>query len=181
MDRLDPRFSNYNGRSASGDEWYYCDIFKVANFRQCEKRIADVLGRFKDKQEKEIYVMHYTNLKHYLGFICDHYDEEIESFNKDLDSMIDNLNRNQMKPIVPNPYQGTSATSTIEERFKEMIRVYLDTLPPTKKEVTKEECFAAIPFTFNKNNGWRWLKEVVPKHKPEITVKYKSKYKESMI
>ena len=47
MDKLKSRFSGYNGRSSVDDLWYYSDIFRVANFRAVEKRIEDVLGRFR--------------------------------------------------------------------------------------------------------------------------------------
>ena len=53
VDKLKSRFATYNGRSAAGDEWYFSDIFKVDSFKACEKRIEDVLGRFRDKKERK--------------------------------------------------------------------------------------------------------------------------------
>jgi hypothetical protein len=58
-DKLASRFSTYNSRSAAGDEWYYSDTFLVADYRQIESRLKDLVGRFRDKKSKEIYVMHY--------------------------------------------------------------------------------------------------------------------------
>lgn len=54
MDKLKSRFAGYNGRSSVDDLWYYSDIFRVANFRAAEKRIEDVLGRFRERKNKEI-------------------------------------------------------------------------------------------------------------------------------
>jgi prophage antirepressor-like protein len=188
MEKLKPRFSGYNGRSSVDDEWYYSDIFKVANFRAAEKRIEDVLGRFRERKNKEIYVLHYSDLRRYVEWICEHYEDEIEEFNKELDVLISNLNKHKLRPIIPPPYQGTSATitrivdgvpssitieSTIEEQFKHKIKVYLDTLEPTTKEVKRTELFEQVPFNFNRIDGWRWLKEVIPKFKPELNLKYR--------
>src|SRR5579864_9321810 len=99
VDKLKSRFATYNGRSDAGDEWYFSDIFKVASFKACEKRIEDVLGRFRDKKEKEMYVMHYVDLSRYLDFICEHYENELETFNKELNDLIANLNRRDSETV----------------------------------------------------------------------------------
>jgi hypothetical protein len=169
MDKLKPRFSGYNGRSSVDDMWYYSDLFKVANFKAAEKRIEDVLGRFRERKNKEIYVLHYKDLRRYVEWICDHYEDEIEKFNIELDVLIGNLNRHQLRPVIPPPYEGTSAVitrfvdgvpvnttieSTIEDKFKHKIKVYLDTLTSTTKEVKRTELFSKVDFNFNKIEAW---------------------------
>jgi hypothetical protein len=188
MDKLKPRFSGYNGRSSVDDLWYYSDIFRVANFRECEKRINDVLGRFRERKSKEIYVLHYKDLKRYVEWITQHYEDEIEKFNEELDMLISNLNRHNLRPFVPPPYQGTSATITrivdgipinttiddsVEEQFKHKIKVYLDTLDSTSKTIKRTDLFSKVDFNFNKVEAWRWLKEIIPQHKPEIKLNYR--------
>jgi hypothetical protein len=172
MDKLRSRFAGYNGRSSVDDMWYYSDIFRVANFKAAEKRIEDVLGRFRERKNKEMYVLHYDDLKRYVEWICDHYEDEIEKFNEDIDVLICTLNRHNKKPIIPNPYQGTSATITrivdgiptnttiedsIEDQFKHKIKIYLDTLESTTKEVKRTDLFSRIDMNFNKIKGWRIL------------------------
>ncbi|CCV02100.1 hypothetical protein IIV25_082R [Invertebrate iridovirus 25] len=164
------------------------DIFRVANFRAAEKRIEDVLGRFRERKNKEIYVLHYDDLKRYVEWICDHYEDEVEKFNQELDMLISNLNRFNLTPIIPLPFQGTSATitrivngipthtmieSSIEDQFKNKIKVYLDTLHPTTKEIKRTDLFSQVPFNFNKIDAWRWLKEVIPSYKPELKLHYR--------
>ena len=159
MDKLKSRFSGYNGRSSVDDMWYYSDLFKVANFKAAEKRIEDVLGRFRERKNKEIYVLHYSDLRRYIEWICDHYEDEIEKFNIELDVLIGNLNRHQLRPVIPPPYQGTSAIITrivdgiptnttiedsIEDQFKHKIKVYLDTLESTTKEVKRTDLFSKV-------------------------------------
>jgi prophage antirepressor-like protein len=183
MDKLKPRFSGYNGRSSVDDMWYYSDLFKVANFKAAEKRIEDVLGRFRERKNKEIYVLHYSDLRRYVEWICDHYEDEIEKFNIELDVLIGNLNRHQLRPVIPPPYQGTSATITrivdgiptnttiedsIEDQFKHKIKVYLDTLNPNTKEIKRTDLFSKVDINFNKIEAWRWLKEIIPQYKPNI-------------
>jgi prophage antirepressor-like protein len=108
MDKLKSRFAGYNGRSSVDDMWYYSDIFRVANFRAAEKRIEDVLGRFRERKNKEMYVLHYDDLRRYVEWICKHYEDEINKFNEELDVLICDLNRYNKKPVIPKPYQGTS-------------------------------------------------------------------------
>jgi hypothetical protein len=188
MEKLRPRFAGYNGRSSIDDEWYYSDLFRVANFKAAEKRVEDVLGRFRERKNKEIYVLHYKDLKKYVEWICEHYEDEIEKFNEELDMLIGNLNRHNLRPVIPSPYQGTSATitrivdgiptsttieSTIEDQFKQKIKVYLDGLESTTKEIKRTELFNQVPFNFNKIDAWRWLKEILPTYKPELNLKYR--------
>jgi hypothetical protein len=188
MTKLKPRFSNYNGRSSVDDEWYYSDIFKVASFKAAEKRIEDIIGRFREKKSKEIYLMHYSNLRQQIEWICEHYEDDVDNFNEELDILINNLNRHHLRPIVPPPYQGTSATitriingipinttieSTIEDKFKDKIKVYLDTLEPTITEIRRTDLFEQVPFNFNKIEAWRWLKEIISTHKPDVNLRYR--------
>ncbi|ADO00476.1 hypothetical protein WIV_gp132 [Wiseana iridescent virus] len=73
--KLASRFSVYNSRSASGDEWYYSDTFLVADYHQIENRLKDLLGRFRDKKSKEIYILHYTNIRYIIDYLCNHYND----------------------------------------------------------------------------------------------------------
>lgn len=183
MDKLKSRFAGYNSRSSVDDLWYYSDIFRVANFRAAEKRIEDVLGRFRERKNKEIYVLHYDDLKRYVEWITQHYEDEVEKFNQEF---ISNLNRYNLRPVIPPPYQGTSAVitriidgipthttieSSIEDQFKHKIKAYLDTLDSTTKEIKRTESFNQVPFNFNKFQAWKWLKEIIPAYKPKTIVK----------
>ena len=182
---LNSRLSQYNGRSAEGDVWYYSDLYYVANFREVEHRMEDVMGRFRDSVDKEMYIIHYNNLKYFLDFICNHYEDEVDEFNQSIDELIANLNRYHLRAVVPKPYQGVGATVveivdgqptnvtinlTTEELFKRRVQEYLNTLSPSTTELHRYDVFGKVPFSFNKNDGWRWLKELKPDH---IKLKYK--------
>jgi hypothetical protein len=116
--------------------------------------------------------------------------------------LICNLNRHNKEPVIPSPYQGISATitrfvdgvpssvtieSTIEDQFKHKIKVYLDTLESTTKEVKRTDLFSKVDISFNKIEAslmikermrlclirWRWLKEIIPTYKPNIKLNYR--------
>ena len=64
VDRLEllrSRLSTYNSRSAKGDEWFFFEWFMVADYHQVESRLKDVLSRFRDKKNKEMYVLHLSH------------------------------------------------------------------------------------------------------------------------
>jgi len=54
---LKGRLTTYNGRSAGGDMFYYTNIWMVVEYRQIEDRLKCLLGRFRDKPPKEMYIM----------------------------------------------------------------------------------------------------------------------------
>ena len=72
-EKLQPRLSTYNSRSANGDDFYYSDVFLVPNYRQIEERLKSLMIRFRDRASKEIYILHYTNIQHIVEYFCKHY------------------------------------------------------------------------------------------------------------
>lgn len=177
MDKLKSRFAGYNGRSSVDDLWYYSDIFRIANFRAAEKRIEDVLGRFREWKNKEIYVLHYDDLRRYVEWITQHYEDEIEKFNEELDTLICTTTiprnircNNTYRDGIPT---HTTIESSIEDQFKHKIKVYLNTLNPTTKEIKRTDLFSQVPFNFNKIEGWGWLKEILPMYKPNLKLNYR--------
>ncbi len=40
----------------------FCNLIDVADFRKAEGRIEDIIGKFRDKKDKEIYIMPYRKL-----------------------------------------------------------------------------------------------------------------------
>jgi len=100
-EKLKGRLSTYNSRSAKGDDFFYSDIFIVANYRQIEDRLKSLMVRFRDRASKEIYILHYTNIQHIVQYFCEHYNEELDYVNEHLTQFIDNLNTYNLRPVVP--------------------------------------------------------------------------------
>ena len=186
LDKLKGRLAQYNGRSAAGDEWYFSDIFKVASFRECERRVCDALQRFRDKRGKEIYVMHYTNLVEFVKYLIEHYEDEIDDFNENLNLFISNLSTRKLCPVVPNKcpemsrvvitrvIDGKAANTIIESTntkdLQQGLQDYMASVPEGTT-VTRAQVQTALAVTTNKREFWKWLKTFIPSY-PSITVKY---------
>lgn len=96
--QLKKRLSCYNTRSASGDEWYYCDFFNVTNFRHVESRLKEIIGRFRDKKNKEIYVLNYHDLKYMVNTICLNFKNETELAYINMPGFVTNLEHSTFIP-----------------------------------------------------------------------------------
>jgi hypothetical protein len=101
LDKLESRLSTYNSRSASGDDFYYSEWFLVHNYREIENRLKDLLGRFRDRKSKEIYVLHYNKLDYIVRYLTNHYNDEVDLVNEHLLDFISYLDEHILRPIVP--------------------------------------------------------------------------------
>jgi hypothetical protein len=189
IDKLKSRFSTYNSRSASGDEWYYSDTFLVADYHQIENRIKDLLGRFKDKKNKEIYILHYNNLRYIVEYLCNHYNDEVDEVNAKLTEFISNLNCRHLRPVVPPPKQinyanivtlkedGTVVNKTFKadtpQEFIDKLRNYIFKLDTNVTEISKKKVFDDLKVKKNRINKFPILQQLLNELRPEIKLKLK--------
>jgi hypothetical protein len=189
-DKLASRFSTYNSRSAAGDEWYYSDTFLVADYRQIESRLKDLLGRFRDKKSKEIYVMHYTNIKYIVDYLCRHYCDEVDEVNAKLTEFISNLNRHHLRPIVPPPSEityasittlakdGRATNTTLEagspSDFVAVLREYISNLDESITCISKKQVFDDLRVTKDRREKTSVVKAVFEEMRPDVNLKSKS-------
>ena len=101
LDKLESRLCTYNSRSSTGDPFYYADWYLVHNYREIENRLKDLIGRFREKITKEMYVLHYTKLLHILEYLVDNYNEEVDVVNANLADFIASLDTGNLDPVVP--------------------------------------------------------------------------------
>ena len=78
---LKKRLAVYNGRSAEGDMFYYSNGWKVADFHQIEERLKCLLGRFRDRKRKEIYIMSYPHISYIVNYLVEHFSDEVDEVN----------------------------------------------------------------------------------------------------
>jgi hypothetical protein len=189
-DKLASRFSTYNSRSAAGDEWYYSDTFLIADYRQIESRLKDLVGRFRDKKSKEIYVMHYTNIKYIVDYLCRHYCDEVDEVNAKLTEFISNLNRHHLRPIVPPPSEvtyasittlakdGRATNTTLEagspSDFVAVLREYIANLDESITCITKKQVFDDLRVTKDRREKTSVVKAVFEEMRPDVNLKSKS-------
>jgi MSV199 domain len=188
-DKLASRFSTYNSRSAAGDEWYYSDTFLVADYRQIENRLKDLLGRFRDKKGKEIYIMHYTNIRYIVEYLCTHYNDEVDEVNTKLDEFISNLNCHCLRPVVPPPSQvtyanittlkedGTTTNTTLSansrQDFIDQLKEYVSGLDSGTTEITKKKVFDDLKVKKDRKNKFPLLCAILSELRPDILLKQK--------
>ena len=189
VEKLAGRFSTYNSRSAAGDEWYYSDTFLVADYRQIESRLKDLLGRFRDKKGKEIYILHYTNMRYIIEYLCNHYNDEVDDVNSKLTDFISNLNSHHLRPVVPPPYQvtyanittlkedGTTSNTTLQaktqEDFANQLKEYISNLDETTTQITKKKVFDDLNIKKDRIGKFPLLRTILAQLRPEILLKLK--------
>ncbi|ADO00407.1 hypothetical protein WIV_gp064 [Wiseana iridescent virus] len=182
--KLASRFSVYNSRSASGDEWYYSDTFLVADYHQIENRLKDLLGRFRDKKSKEIYILHYTNIRYIIDYLCNHYNDEVDEVNLKLTEFISNLNSYHLRPVVPPPNQmtyacvttlkedGTTTNTTLQaktqEDFVDQLKEYISNLDNSTTQVSKKKIFDDLEIKKDRKDKFPILRALLAQLRPEI-------------
>jgi len=186
-EKLQPRLSTYNSRSANGDDFYYSDVFLVPNYRQIEERLKSLMIRFRDRASKEIYILHYTNIQHIVEYFCKHYNEELDYVNNHLSEFINNLNTYNLRPVVPPKTSfnfakitscqadGSVAVATIETNsprtLSDKIEEYVDGL--TCQEISKKKVFDDLKIRTGRRELLPMLQSVLEKKRPEITLNLK--------
>ncbi|CCV01821.1 hypothetical protein IIV22_144R [Invertebrate iridescent virus 22] len=187
--KLDSRLSVYNSRSASGDEWYYSDTFLVADYHQIESRLKDLLGRFRDKKSKEIYILHYSNIKYICEYLSTHYNDEIDEVNQKLTEFISNLNSYQLRPIVPPPIcvrfanittlkeDGTTTSTTLQSKSKEdfinKLTDYIHQLDECTTQISKKKVFDDLKVKKDRKDKYPVLKNLLSQLRPDVVLKLK--------
>jgi hypothetical protein len=188
-DKLASRFSTYNSRSAAGDEWYYSDTFLVADYRQIENRLKDLLGRFRDKKGKEIYIMHYTNIRYIVEYLCTHYNDEVDEVNTKLTEFISNLNCHYLRPVVPPPSQvtyanittlkedGTATNTTLsansQQDFINQLKEYISGLDSNTTSISKKKVFDDLNVKKDRKDKFPLLRAILNELRPDILLKQK--------
>lgn len=101
--KLKSRLSTYNTGRVKEDQFYYSDIFMVSNYHLIEAQLKNLLQRFRNKKEKEMYRLHYSDIKYIVNYLSQRDGEDVEEVNSKLTQFIANLNRRALRPIVPQP------------------------------------------------------------------------------
>jgi hypothetical protein len=182
---LKKRLAVYNGRSAEGDMFYYSNGWKVADFHQIEERLKCLLGRFRDRKRKEIYIMSYPHISYIVNYLVEHFSDEVDEVNARMKEFIGSYQPKKGTVIqIPPAWMFNEEDSleedvvenaivTIEqelENLKETLTTFLRNLPATQKEITKKEVFDQLNVK-NRNEKIDVLKEVIKDVRPDIVLK----------
>lgn len=187
VNKLASRLSTYNSRSAAGDDFYYSDVFLIADYRQIESRLKSLLLRFRDRASKEIYVLHYNNIQYIVNYFCDHYNEELDYVNEHLTEFINNLNRYDLRPVVPTKTSFNYACITTCQEDGRVINAVIKTNSNTDlvvrineyvqgltcMEISKKQVFDDLRIRTGRRELLPVLKNVFRQLRPDIILKQK--------
>jgi len=186
QDKLKSRLCSYNTGRIKEDLFYYSDTFMVSDYHQIEIRLKDLIGRFRNKKEKEMYRLHYIDLRYIVDYLCQHYSDEVDEVNSKLAQFIANLNKRKLRPVIPSALKGylTSVTclkedGTVENTtiqstsFEEMVKIYISNLDETIKKISKKKVFDDLKIKKGRKDKVPLLKSILAQLRPEIMLKLK--------
>jgi hypothetical protein len=185
--KLKSRLSTYNTGRVKDDLFYYSDIFMVSNYHIIEAQLKNLLGRFRDKKEKEMYRLHYSDVRYIVDYLCKRDGEDVEEVNSKLTQFIANLNKRNLRPIVPPPNttyltsvthlqaNGTVDNVTIQsDSFEEAVKEYVKTLNPNTTVISKKKIFDDLKVRKNRTSMFPILEHILGQLRPEIMLLKKS-------
>jgi len=185
--KLKSRLSTYNTGRVKDDLFYYSDIFMVSNYHIIEAQLKNLLGRFRDKKEKEMYRLHYSDVRYIVDYLCKRDGEDVEEVNSKLTQFIANLNKRSLRPIVPPPNttyltsvthlqaDGTVDNVTIQsDSFEEAVKEYVKTLDPNTTIISKKKIFDDLKIRKNRTSMFPILEHILAQLRPEIMLLKKS-------
>ena len=157
------------------------------DYKQIESRLKSLMSRFRDVATKEIYILHYTNIKHIVQYFCDHYNEELDYVNEHLTKFISDINRYNLRPIIPKKTSfnlakitscradGSVATAVIETNstraLVDKIETYVEGL--TCQEISKKQVFDDLKIRTGRKKLLPVLQSVLEKKRPDIVLNLK--------
>jgi len=172
FDKLTSRLSNYNGRSAGGDLFYFSDWYQVHNYREIENRLKDLLGRFRDSKCKEIYILHYTKIEYIINYLVQNYNEETDLVNNHLVEFISSLDNNQLRPVVPKERslkkiqileieRPIVATTNTTDSLATRLETYINNLNRDVQVVNAKQVFDSLEIKTGRRVLYTVLEEII--------------------
>jgi hypothetical protein len=175
-DKIVSRLCTYNTGRAAGDDYFYTNIYKVHDYREVESRLKKLVGSFRDRRQKEMYRLCYDNLTYILGYIVDHFNDEVDEVNRVLETFISNLNRyDKPVPVVPlilaQVYQHEKSnvvlTADTPESLLEKMTEHVQKLDKNTKMVKAKQVFDIIGVKNDRRSKYALLQEILNKLLPD--------------
>ena len=185
--KLKSRLSTYNTGRLKEDSFYYSDIYMVSNYHIIEAQLKNLLGRFRNKKEKEMYRLHYSDIKYIVEYLCQRDGEDVEEVNSKLTQFISNLNTRTLRPVIPLPNMsyltsithlkkdGTVSNLIIQsDTFEEAVKEYILALKPNTTWISKKKVFDDLKVKKDRNIKFPILQTILSQLRPEIKLVQKS-------
>ncbi len=178
-DKIVSRLCTYNTGRAAGDDFFYTNIYKVHDYREVESRLKKLMGGFRDRKQKEMYRLCYNNLTYILGYIVDHFNDEVDEVNKALETFINNLNKynkyEQPVPVVPlilaqihvHEKSDVVLTADTSENLLQKMIEYVDKLDKNIKVVKAKQVFDTIGVKEGRRLKYEMLRDIINEKLPD--------------
>jgi hypothetical protein len=187
LDKLKSRLCTYNTGRINEDSFYYSDIFTVSNYHVIESQIKNLLGRFRNKKEKEMYRLHYNDVVYVVEYLCKREGEDVDEVNSKLAEFISNLNKRCLRPVVPLPNTSyfTSITHLKEDgtvdnvtsqagSFEEAVRNYVMALKDDTIKISKKKIFDDLNVKKDRIGKYLVLQTLINELRPDIKLLQKT-------
>jgi hypothetical protein len=179
--KLRSRLSTYNTGRVKEDTFYFSDVFTVSNYHIVEAQLKNLLGRFRNKKEKEMYRLHYTDIRYIVDYLCARDGEDVDEVNSRLASFIANLNPRVLRAIVPSPNtsyitavtelkrDGTVAHTVVQSgSFEEAVEAYVLALSPEVKTISKRKVFDDLNVKKDRLGKYPIVQSAVCRLRPDL-------------
>jgi len=175
-DKLGSRLYTYNTRSANGDDFFYTNRYFVHNYKEIENRLKDLVGNFRDRKNKEIYILHYSHLTYIVEYLIDHYNDEVDEINKKLEDFIKVLNIRQLKPIDVKPlniayiqqtgHPDVTLVADSADSLTLKMEIYIKSLNSNTMTVKAKDVFDSIGLKTGRRDKYSVLMDIISKILP---------------
>jgi hypothetical protein len=175
-DKLGSRLSTYNTGRAAGDDLFYTNIYSVHNYREIENRLKDLIGTFRDRKSKEMYILHYSHLTYIVKYLIDHYNDEVDEINKKLGEFIKDLNIRILRPAIVKPLNiayiqqtgrpDVTLTADSETSLNLKMEEYIKSLDTTTVTIKAKDVFDNIGLKTGRRSKYSTLIDVITKILP---------------
>ena len=174
--RLKRRIGSYQTGRSVQDEFYYCYIKRVHSSSKIDAHIQHMLSDFKEKYNREIYVMHFEDLVDLVDHFCDNFENNEEYFQnwiktkladslKKIPVIPERLNPQEEKLLITDHYDDKKSavidlTRMSEDEIVVTLRERLD-LFRDREQVSRRECLEVFEDKRNwfdllkKHFGWK--------------------------
>ena len=185
LNKLESRLLQYNSAFTTGNPFYYTDWFLVHNYREIESRLKDLIGRFREKITKEMYVLHYTKLLHILDYLVDYYNEEVDVVNANLADFIASLDTGNLDPVVPKArclksikiksvgQPDVKIRANTDAEIVQKLEEYFKKMNMCTKSITFKSIFDDLDIKRDRLKIYQTVVEIGEKIRPDVVVKKK--------
>jgi len=169
-DNLKNRLSSYNTNRTLNDKFYYCFYEKVFNVNKVESIINDLLEDFKDKKEKEMFILHYKYLLNLVELVIKNINEPYDYLNKLIKTEL--LTMYDLKPFIP---KELNIDNLIVDELKKQILILLDECIETNNlTLSRKELITKLNLEeTNKITLWNQVKTLIKWKDSKTPIRHK--------